>query len=73
MGILHPQYPKPVPVNSVDHHSLGHRDRPSQQMIDDTKWALTSEFSEVFDVSGPLRTMVGPPMHIVLQEDAVPF
>jgi hypothetical protein len=42
-------------------------------MIDDTKRAITSEFSDVFDVSGPLRTIVGPPMHIVLQEDAVPF
>jgi hypothetical protein len=42
-------------------------------MIDDTKRALTSEFSDVFDVSGPLRTMAEPPMRIVLREDAVPF
>ncbi|EFX70998.1 hypothetical protein DAPPUDRAFT_256219 [Daphnia pulex] len=53
--IFPPKYPKPVPVNSVDNHSLGHRDRPSQQTIDDTKRALTSEFSNVFDVSDPLR------------------
>ena len=28
---------------------------------------------DVFDTTGPLKTMVGPPMVIELQPDAIPF
>lgn len=42
-------------------------------MIEDTKRALTSEFSDVFDVSGPLRTMAEPPMHMFYRRTLFPF
>ena len=34
---------------------------------------LLSDFRDVFDEEGPLKTMSGPPMSIELLPDAVPF
>ena len=37
------------------------------------KAKLLDEFADVFDDSGPLKTMKGPPMSIELVPDTVPF
>ena len=67
LGILPDHYPSPLAtINSVT-HSLSDDDIPS------LKSKLLAEFSDVFDDSGPLKPMTGPPMSIELASVYKPF
>ena len=59
------QFPSRIP-NSISATT------PSER-IHVLKNKLLDEFADVFDDSGPLKTMKGPPMTIELVPDAVPF
>ena len=85
LGILLEHYPKPAPVRAV-HAAEPQKptparpksnntssSRPTEAEIDGVKNKLLEEFSDVFDRSGPLKTMKGSPMKIELVEGAVPF
>jgi hypothetical protein len=55
----------PVPAASIQQiHSAN---------IPELKTSLFDEFADVFDIHGPLRTMVGAPMKIELMQKAVPL
>ena len=85
LGILPEHYPKPAPIRAV-HATEPQKptparpksnntssSRPTEAEIDGVKNKLLEEFSDVFDRSGPLKTMKGSPMKIELVEGAVPF
>ena len=85
LGILPEHYPKPAPIRAV-HATEPQKptparpksnntssSRPTEAEIDGVKKKLLEEFSDVFDRSGPLKTMKGSPMKIELVEGAVPF
>ena len=70
LGILHPSYPEPLPPA----YSIGAVSTPAAtDSVDQIRLDLISEFRDVFDENGPLRTMAGPPMKILLKEDAIPY
>ena len=56
LGILSQNYPAPAPL-AVNKIAAG---QPTQTEIDEAKRNRLSEFSDVFDTSGPLQTMAGP-------------
>ena len=80
LGILPEDYPYQTPLTahvvkiklSPAGCGIGTR-RPSIEDIDATKSQLLDEYADVFDHTGPLRRMIGPPMEIDLKEDAIPF
>ena len=69
LNILPHSYPAPIAsdINSVTGSTLSDNDFPS------LKSKLLAEFSDVFDESGPLKTMTGPPMSIELVSVYKPF
>ena len=70
LGILHPTYPDPLPPA----YSIGAVSTPgATDSADQIRLDLIREFHDVFDENGPLRTMAGPPMKILLKEDAIPY
>ena len=73
LGILSKDYPAPIPksIMKIDNPYEESSSVPSE--IQDMKNALLEEFADVFDTSGPLKVMTGPPMTIQLKPDAVPF
>ena len=86
LGILQPNFPEPI-QNRVRQlkHERGEARAPEKNVstppqgpilpsqIAAIKELLLKEFKDVFDESGPLKTMDGPPMKIDLKPDAVPF
>ncbi len=70
LGILHSSYPDPLPpAYSIGSVSTQH----ATDSLDQIRKNLIQEFRDVFDEGGPLRTMTGPPMKILLKEDAIPY
>ncbi len=62
-GILHDKFPDCMAqVNSV-----------MSMNLDELKANFLKEFNDVFDVNGKLKAMKGPPMHIEMMDNAVPF
>lgn len=70
LGILHSSYPDPLPkafsVCAISNPQ-------SNDSLNQYRQDLIREFRDVFDEGGPLRTMTGPAMKIVLKEDFVPY
>ena len=70
LGILPPCYLEPILINTIVTASpppIDMSDIPALER------KLLSDFEDVFDEEGPLKTMSGPPMSIELLPDAVPF
>jgi hypothetical protein len=70
LGLLPPCYPEPIMINTIVTASPPPIDMSDIPALEQK---LLSDFEDVFDEEGPLKTMAGPPMSIELLPDAVPF
>ena len=86
LGILHQDYPNPLPVGTILNQTSSDSppdpssflagtilEKPTEELVDHIRAAIMAHYDAVFDQSKGLRCIDGPVMTIELTDDFVPY